>query len=536
MTLRGKLGSYELVEPLGSGAMGEVYKATDTRMFDRLVAIKLLPERFSQNHQAQERFRREVRVAASLQHPNIVTIHDHGALENRLYYVMEFIDGVKLSQIIPDRQAYPLTRRVDIAGQICSGLQFIHQAGVVHRDLKPGNVMVTRHGSRDQVKLLDFGIAQIAESDLTRAEAQPGTASYMSPEQARGEGVDFTSDIFSLGIVLYELVAGVHPFAAATEALVTVSILQETPLPMHEIRPDVPAELSAIVARALAKDPRARPSAAGEIEATLGWAHERLIAHGAASDSRTPTGDFLPRSTTDPAGDLMDTAPTTMPEYDEPAAPPAAGDAGPAASGGATRTTDGPVVSPAPSGSQPSAEPSTRTPRPGPVTAEITTASRPSPGFWVLMILVLLAATYAGWRVLWPKASTTPPAVVTAPPPSRPAATVSDTAEIREALEHWRRAYEARSVDDILEVFPTLDDPGGMRLYFSRMQWLQVATDEIRIDESRDGDTASAECVVSMRFMNVGTSEPGEVTLRSRFAMLRVADGQWRIARQEFVE
>src|SRR5271163_3410986 len=212
-----KLGAFEIVAPLGAGGMGEVYRARDTRL-ERTVAIKLLPTAFSASSDRLQRFEREARSASALNHPNIVTIYELGQDGSSHYIAMELVEGKTLRALLA-AGPLPMREAIDIAAQIAEGLTKAHEAGITHRDLKPENLMVSHDGF---VKILDFGLAKSASrgertnvhstsTSLTSAGALLGTVGYMSPEQVSGEPVDFWSDQFSFGLVLYEMVTGQHP-------------------------------------------------------------------------------------------------------------------------------------------------------------------------------------------------------------------------------------------------------------------------------------------------------------------------------------
>ena len=284
MSLSGQIGQYEIVEILGSGAMGDVYRATDSKMFGRVVALKILSERLSQNEHACARFKREVEVASSLTHPHIVTIHDRGEHEGRPYFVMEYLEGTDLTQLIKDHGSRTVEQRLEMARQIADALQFAHGHNVVHRDVKPSNIMLTHAGGQEQTKLVDFGIAHVERSSLTRATTQPGTFSYMSPEQLKNDALDHRSDLFSLGIVLYELFTGSHPFDAPSEALITTRILRDEPEPARNRNPEVPAALDSLVLKLLEKEPMQRPQTAAEVTDALRQILRKLQTRGVATD------------------------------------------------------------------------------------------------------------------------------------------------------------------------------------------------------------------------------------------------------------
>jgi serine/threonine protein kinase/tetratricopeptide (TPR) repeat protein len=262
-----RLGPYEILAPLGAGGMGEVYKANDPRL-GRDIAIKVLPEDIAADPERLRRFEQEARAASALNHPNIVTIYDVGLADRISYIAMELVDGESLRQRLAPGPLAPRTV-IDIGAQIASGLAKAHAVGLVHRDLKPENVMVTSDGL---AKILDFGLAKLSvvpeAGDLasqaptmtrgTEPGVVLGTVGYMSPEQAKGETVDFRSDQFSLGVILYEMAAGTRPFHRATAVETLTAILQEEPPPLDLVNPQVPEALRTIVHRCLAKDPERR--------------------------------------------------------------------------------------------------------------------------------------------------------------------------------------------------------------------------------------------------------------------------------------
>ncbi|MGH7631048.1 MAG: alpha/beta fold hydrolase [Gemmatimonadales bacterium] len=258
--------AYEVIEQIGSGGMGVVYKARDRRL-RRLVALKLLPDYLAGEPLVRERFIHEAKAAASLDHTNICTVYGVDETpDGRLVIIMPCYEGETLRAKI-DRGPLPLADALDYGGQIAAGLAHAHAAGIVHRDIKPANVMVTEDG---RVKLLDFGIAKLADARLTRSGMVLGTFAYMSPEQAGAERVDHRADLWSLGVVLYEMLAGVPPFASETSRGLLAAIQMTEPPPLNTRRPETPAELSAIVGRLLQKEPEDRFPTADAALAALG--------------------------------------------------------------------------------------------------------------------------------------------------------------------------------------------------------------------------------------------------------------------------
>jgi serine/threonine protein kinase len=279
------IGPYRIVELLGSGAMGDVYKATDSRLFDRVVAVKVLAERFARNENARARFHSEAEQAAHLDHPNIVKIYEQGEVEGRPFFVMEFLDGVDLARFMKYEPSRTVDRSLEIARQLAEALEHAHRHNVVHRDVKPANVMVMRRGDGEQIKLVDFGIIQAVTFEMSRNDTQPRTAAYNSPEQLRNEPVDRRSDLFSLGIILYELFTNVHPFDAPSEALIAHAILEDTPGSPKQKNPRISPELDLLILKLLEKDRTLRPQSAVEIADVLRRQHRRLASQSAAVDS-----------------------------------------------------------------------------------------------------------------------------------------------------------------------------------------------------------------------------------------------------------
>ena len=264
-----RLGPYEILTELGAGGMGQVYRARDTRL-GRHVAIKVLPPGTAADSASRERFEREARTVSALSHPNVCPLFDVGEQDGTSYLVMECLDGESLASLL-GREALSLDRVLGIASQIAGGLAHAHAAGVIHRDLKPGNVMVLPDGT---VKILDFGLARklVGDSDLTVANLSEagviaGTVAYMSPEQTLGSPIDHRSDIFSLGVVIYEMLTGRRPFDGPSAFAMMQRVVNEMPTPADDGRPWVPAAVARFVERMMAKSPDARPTSAAEVAA-----------------------------------------------------------------------------------------------------------------------------------------------------------------------------------------------------------------------------------------------------------------------------
>ncbi len=270
------LDRYELEELVGSGGMSSVYRAHD-RLLDRTVALKVLHEHHLQDPEHVERFRREARSAAVLSHPNIVTVIDRGDHDGRQFIVFEFVGGENLKRLIEQNRPLPVATALELATQIARGLSFAHRNGLVHRDVKPQNVLLNGDG---QAKVTDFGIARSLDMQrgMTQTGTVLGTSDYIAPEQAQGQRVDEQSDIYSLGVVLYELLTGEVPFPGENFVAVAMQHINEPPPSVRAKRADVPPRVDAAVQRAMAKDPRDRfPTMADfgrELEACAGVAEE----------------------------------------------------------------------------------------------------------------------------------------------------------------------------------------------------------------------------------------------------------------------
>ncbi|MCH7960277.1 MAG: serine/threonine protein kinase, partial [Candidatus Hydrogenedentes bacterium] len=282
-----RLGAYEIQSPLGAGGMGEVYRARDTRL-DRDVAIKVLPDDFKNDPVTRARFDREAKAVAALNHSNILTIYDVGSDDGTDYVVTELLEGETLSDTLDRENALPWRRAVDIGLAIAKGLAVAHEKGIVHRDIKPSNIFLTNDGG---VKILDFGLAKSLAAqpppvspapDSARIEAMTtkpgdatipgtliGTIGYMSPEQARGFTASTASDVFSLGCVLYEMLAGKRPFVGETTNDTLVAIIKDEPEPVTRLAEGVPGDLAKILQKTLVKDPADRIQNGSELTECL---------------------------------------------------------------------------------------------------------------------------------------------------------------------------------------------------------------------------------------------------------------------------
>ncbi len=294
---------FKITAKLGEGGMGEVYRAEDTKL-GREVAIKVLPAEMADDPERLERFTREAQAIAALNHPNIITIHSVEEAEGLQLLTMELVEGQSLDQVLP-ATGFGVERLFRLAIQIADALAGAHEKGITHRDLKPANVMVT---AQDRVKVLDFGLAKLAETEgdeadtqlLTQAGVILGTVPYMSPEQVQGQPVDPRSDIFSFGILLYEMATGERPFRGENPASVISSVLKDQPPPVTELKGGLPNHLGRIVRRCLEKSPQRRFQSAREVQLELeGLEKEMAMASSVSSVSQIGPQDVPPTATSE---------------------------------------------------------------------------------------------------------------------------------------------------------------------------------------------------------------------------------------------
>jgi serine/threonine protein kinase len=268
----GRVGRYTLVQTIGRGAMGVVYRAEDP--LGGAVAVKLMASEASADPELVERFRREAFSAAALDHPNITRVYDFGEEGGQLYMAMELLEGSDLKSFIEGRVLEEVGEPLALMMQVAAGIAFVHARGLVHRDLKPGNIHVKPDG---QVKIMDFGLVRVSDSNMTRTGMVMGSPSYMSPELIRGNKADARSDIFALGCVFYELVSGRRAFSGKGLTQIIMAIMTGEPEPLVECAPRIPAAMARIVERCLKKDPDQRYQTGGELHAALEVAHDVFV-------------------------------------------------------------------------------------------------------------------------------------------------------------------------------------------------------------------------------------------------------------------
>ncbi len=277
-------GRYRVISRLGSGGMADVYLAQD-QLLGRDVAVKVLHHHFAEDQEFVERFRREASSAAALSHPNIVAIFDRGEWNGTYYIAMEYVAGRPLKAVVREQGALDPAAAIEIVVQILRAARFAHKRGVIHRDLKPHNVILDEEG---RARVTDFGIARAGASDMTLTGSIMGTAQYLSPEQAQGLTVSASSDLYSIGVILYKLLAGVVPFEGDTAVAIAFKQVSAEPYPPSALNPALPASLDAVVLRALAKDPAHRYANADELIAALEHERQLLPALSGASTSVLP--------------------------------------------------------------------------------------------------------------------------------------------------------------------------------------------------------------------------------------------------------
>ncbi len=332
-----KIGKYEVIDQIGRGGMGTIFRARDP-ILERSVALKVISD-VEVTPELRSRFFREAQACARITHPNIVIVHDMGEDDGRLFIVMELLDGEELGRVIARHEQLSLPEKLDIVRQLCDGLHFAHQKGVVHRDVKPANILLLRTG---RVKIVDFGIAQLAgaatQRDLTRAGMIMGTIRYMAPEQVRGHA-DRRSDIFSVAAVSYELFSGRPPFSGNDPLQILEQLRTSTPPRLTEVDPSLPSELADVIARGIQKEPEARFADLGQMGRELERIQRELAGEGervAATDRHRSFARAIPVAEP-PVPPVAITPPASARELAVPAGPPPEIDRGRAAGAAAAR-------------------------------------------------------------------------------------------------------------------------------------------------------------------------------------------------------
>jgi serine/threonine-protein kinase len=440
------IGRYQLHEKLGQGGMGVVYRAFDS-LIERVVAIKVISSPVEPNPEMRERFFREARSAGQLSHKNIITIHDLGEHEGQPYLAMEYLEGEDLQRRLRRPEKMSLSRKVDLAIEICEGLEYAHSRGVIHRDVKPANIFITERGT---VKVLDFGLARLMTSQLTNTNMLMGTLNYMAPEQVRGERADHRSDIFSVGVVIYELLCGKKAFEGDSFASTLYKILQEVPEPLWKVDATLPRELVAIVERSLAKPKDERYQQMTDLRTDLvayrQILHADSILTGPISVPSRPSSDARRLAEIDAQDLTQPMTPTPQPSVARPAS------GGP----GTGRPLSGPPSVPTPpSGGYPAASPGSGAPLSGaPATLP------PGPRQWRLPMVMtttfaLIIVALGGWWITQrrgPQPPTAAPATAAVEAPVDPTAGILRQA--RDAQQAQDFAAAQRYAETVLARSP----------------------------------------------------------------------------------
>ena len=268
-----RIGRYQVVQRIGRGAMGTVYQAVDGDN-GQAVALKVMAGELAGDPELMERFRREAIAAADLHHPNITRVYDFGEEGQQLYMAMELLRGADLKELVEQRRLGDLAWKVRIMVQVAAGMAFVHSRNLVHRDLKPGNIHVTQDGIP---KIMDFGLVRLGDSNMTRTGMVLGSPAYMSPEQLKGDKADARTDVFALGAVFYELLAGQRAFTGKGITQIMMNVLANERVPLIQSAPDVPPLLAHIVERCMRKEPSGRYQTAGELHAALEVAELTIV-------------------------------------------------------------------------------------------------------------------------------------------------------------------------------------------------------------------------------------------------------------------
>ncbi|HJQ55090.1 MAG TPA: serine/threonine-protein kinase [Gemmatimonadaceae bacterium] len=583
---RPDIGKYHIIELVGEGAMGVVYRANDS-VLDRTVAIKVMNESIARQEDLRKRFLHEAQAAASLQHPNVVSIYDLGEVDGHMFIAMEFVDGVDLEKLLELGQPLSLQAKLDIIIDVLTGLTFAHKRGIVHRDIKPANIRVTEDG---RAKIMDFGVAHLASSSMTSTGSFLGTPSYMAPEQITEGKTTPQTDLFAVGGVLYQLLTQMKPFEAPTLQNLFFRIITEKPKPVSELMPGLPPALDRIVAKAMAKEPSDRyatalemanelsavraklsgpaypesvsltASVSGALEMArkkqsrtrslayavggavaaivllVGWsliAKARALQNAVAEQSAPPASFAPAQTTTTPPANLTEnhgggaTAPTTSTGVGSPPAAPAPTPQKSAVAKESPATKTVRTVTP------PKTPPKTTISR----TPQQNVASRSSgPVTTAAPSTTLQTTAQAPLQnpVVQQQLPTLPPVVQhpvetkqqdVAPPPAPPSPATRD--DIAPIVEAYARAIESRDIGAIRRVYPGLTSTQQQRweTFFQSARSINVTLRIASFDGSPTG--AEARLAGSYEFVNAdGRTERQPDTITASF---RKEGGNWRL-------
>ena len=447
------IGRYQLVETLGQGGMGVVYRAFDT-LLQRVVAVKVISGAIESGGEQRERFFREARAAGQLSHRNIITIYDLGEQDGQPYLAMEYLEGQDLQRRLTRPERMSLARKIDLVMEVCQGLEYAHARGVIHRDIKPANIFITDNGT---AKILDFGLARLVTSELTNSNMMMGTINYMAPEQVRGERADHRSDIFSLGVVLYELLGGRKAFEGESFATTLYRILQEEPESLLNIDPTLPPELVAIVERTLAKPRDERYQNMSELLRDLAVHRQQMAGYETPSGGRPASGGQARPS---------DPPQLSRPDSDAPTI--------------AHVPTPFPPISSWAPGTAPPRTPSSAMTPPPVGSASGPPVSAPRRAIWIAAATGIIALTaFAIWAGLSPRPSAPQPS---APPAQAPAvdqaAVANAIRQATEALDAGDFAAAQRHAEAALVLAP--DNADARRIRERAARTLETVTRELR--------------------------------------------------------
>ena len=575
-----QIGKYKIVELVGEGAMGTVYRATDS-VLGRTVAVKVMNASIARQQDHRQRFLREAQAAGSLQHPNVVTIYDLGELDGHLFIAMEFVHGTDLEKLITAVEPLKLQSKLDIIVDVLMGLSYAHKHGIIHRDIKPANIRVGEDG---HAKIMDFGVAHLASSDMTRTGLVVGTPSYMAPEQVMGGKAVPGTDLFAVGAVLYHLITGSKPFEGPTLQSLFYRIVTDMPKPLDEVRPGLPSSLNAIIQKAMAKDPTQRYAAALDMANAIIAVRAELSGNSyAATASLTASAvdvaqAYAPKPV--PVGDqkTIPWKPMTMaaaglavllvgwmafarPSDDAPSAasppvmesslgstptptptPTTTSTAEPAPATPTKEVEAAPVIPDTPVTSakkktperkkEPEKRPLKPAPRPAAptrATAQSTTPSRPQ--------TTAQSVPVPTPQIVSPRVQeSTPRIVVNPPPPPPPIRTPDPTPEPRPApreeiaatVAAYARAIESRDIGAVRRVYPglTSEQARGFEQFFQAARSINVTFRVTDVETS--GNNADARLVGTYQYTS-GDGKPQTQPV-SFSASLRYDGSSWRLS------
>jgi serine/threonine-protein kinase len=565
------VGKYRILDLVGEGAMGVVYRGVDT-VLNRTVALKVMSDAVARQQDLRDRFLREAQAAGSLQHPNVVTIYDFGEVDGHLYIAMEYVDGIDLERLLAAHEPLTIHQRLDIAIDVLNGLSYAHRHGIVHRDVKPANIRVTEEG---RAKVMDFGVAYLDSSSLTRTGMMMGTPSYMAPEQVVGGKITAATDIFAVGSVLYELLTGARPFEGNTLHNTLYKIVSEEPPPIREMMPGLPTSLERIVRKALTKEPESRYQNALEMaddlaavraeldsekQTTSTLSLRRSMETAMAARTRTRTRN---RTVAAAIGLVVvgavaasglwlgtrDEAPPSEPTVALAEPESAGGDAIAAAADTVAGGSVGDTASARPDGGAPDSVRTPppvipeRRPPPAPVRTDTRSAARndpppvnrpadtvPAPSTRQVQARLDTAIPETTRTVLQRDTQGANASAATPRPPVRPAPdpepVIADSTLIARVVQSYAQAIESRDVEEVRRVYPGLSAPQrqGFQQFFQATSELDVTFSIVRL--AITGATAEAAVRGTYDYVQArggDRQEPVEFT-----ATLRKDNGVWR--------